>query len=100
MTRRKTSPFAECVRTGNLYVRRDCVMEFLTAMCDGLSLTFFGRSKVAYLELDTAIEWCEKEAKHHSAEKYAKMVAVMRAFKAKADEERRSKVPEVPDVEP
>ncbi len=82
--RGKSTPFATSL-DGRLFVKVKAVMHPLCALCDGLSLTFFGKGKTAYLDIDTAIEWCKKEMTHHSREKYELIIAVME--KAKAQEE-------------
>jgi hypothetical protein len=44
------------------------VMNPLVAMFDGLSITFFGKSKKAYMTLDAAVEWAVKEHKEAPSE--------------------------------
>jgi hypothetical protein len=82
--KKQKTPFAISEETGKLFVRIDAVMTPLVALCDGLTHVFFGRSKVAYMEVDTAIEWCRKEMQHHSKEKYELMIRVMERFKEEA----------------
>jgi hypothetical protein len=82
VSKRRAVLFAEC--EGKLYVKLQAVMSPLCALCDGLPLTFFGKGKTAYLDIDTAIDWCRKEKEHHSKEMYETMIAVME--KAKAQE--------------
>lgn len=57
---RKTSIFV--VSGTTLYVRQEAVMHYLCALIDGLPLTFFGKEKTAWLDIDTAIAWCKKES--------------------------------------
>jgi hypothetical protein len=68
-------------KDGKLFVLLQAVMHPLRALCDGLPVAFFGRSKKAYLDIDTAIAWCEREQKCHSADKYATMIATMQRAK-------------------
>jgi hypothetical protein len=57
------APLIALTDDGRLFVKLDTLMDPMVAMCDGLSLTFFGRGKTAYLNVDDAIAWCEKELK-------------------------------------
>lgn len=63
---------------GPLHVRVEAVMNILTALADSISLTFFGKSKSAYMPVTDAIKWCEEEGRHHNKEKYEKMVRTMK----------------------
>ena len=81
--RKKQSIFATDKDSKKLYVVLKCVMTPLVALIDGLPVTFFGKGKTAYIEVDAAIGWCEKEMAYHSAEKYRKMIEVMKLAKEK-----------------
>ena len=85
---KKKSSFAEA-KDGSLYVAINAIMSPLCALIDGLPVTFFGREKRGYLAIDTAIDWCREEMKHHSREKYEKMIAVMEKAKQQQAESRR-----------
>ncbi len=68
-------------RENRLYVLLEAVMHPMVAMCDGISIVRFGDEKLLYLKIDDAIEWCRKEAKAHSREKYETMISVMEKAK-------------------
>ncbi len=72
----KKSLFAED-KDGRLFVVLSAVMNPLCAMIDGLPITFFGKGKTAYLEIDVAIEWVKNEMQFHSPDKYAKILQVL-----------------------
>lgn len=78
--RKKSTPFATALN-GKLYVKLKAIMHPLCAMCDGLPVTFFGKEKTAYLDINTALEWCKKESEHHDKEKYAEMITIMEKAK-------------------
>ena len=60
---RKQTPYAISKDGGGLFVKVSAVMHPMCALIDGLTLTYFGRGRTAYLTIDQAIEWCENEAK-------------------------------------
>ncbi len=77
----KSKTFFAVNDDGKLFVKLAAVMHPLCAMTDGLSLTFFGKGKTAYLDIDTAIDWCRKEGKAHSADEYRIKIEVMEKAK-------------------
>jgi hypothetical protein len=76
----KRAIFAES--QGKLYVMVRAVMNPMCAMIDGLPHTYFGKDSTAYLDIETAIHWCEQEGRHHSPTKYKQMIEVMQRAKA------------------
>lgn len=80
MAKKPRTMFAES-NDGKLYVKLAAIMHPLCAFADGLPLTFFGKGKTAYLDIDTAIEWCRNEAKCHSADEYRMKIEVMERLK-------------------
>ncbi len=72
---------------GRLFVEAAAIMTPLVAVIDGLPVAFFGKSKKAYLEVDMAIEWCQKEKSFHSADKYATLIAVLERAKKQNEKE-------------
>lgn len=84
---KKPPVFFATNKEGDLFVRLDAVMNPWCAMADGLDLVIFPDNKTLYyLPIDTAISWCQKEAKSHDREKYEMMVSVMeRAKKEQAE---------------
>jgi hypothetical protein len=51
-----------CIGPDNvLTVRLVAVMPWLVALCDGLPVVFWGRSKKPYLKVIDAVAWCKKE---------------------------------------
>jgi hypothetical protein len=54
-------------KDGKFYVEMRAVLSSLSAMIDGLPMTFFGKARdghgKAYMTVDAAIEWCETEVK-------------------------------------
>ena len=78
---KKRTPFV-IDKNDDLYVLVEAVMSPLVVLMDGLSVTFFGKSKRAYIKIDTAIDWCQKESAFHSADKYDEMITVMERVKA------------------
>lgn len=81
--RRQRIVFAEY--EGKLYVLAQAVMNSLIPLIDGLPITFFGKSKKMYLDVDTAINWCREEMKYHSADKYKTMIEVMERAKSQTE---------------
>jgi hypothetical protein len=63
MPRKPKTVFAVDVDRKRLYVRLGVVMNPLVALCDGIPVTFFGKETVAYLDIDVAIAWAEKECR-------------------------------------
>ena len=62
MSGKKKTPFATDKDATALYVKARCSgIHQLVILCDGLTLTFFGREKQAYLLVSDAIAWHEKE---------------------------------------
>lgn len=88
---KKKSVFASS-NDGRLFVKVQAVMSPLCALIDALPITFFGKGKTAYLDIDTAINWCREEMKHHSEEKYEKMIAVMEKAKKQEEEYQRQQL--------
>jgi hypothetical protein len=83
--RAKKKPVVFAEFGGQLYVKVAAVMHPLIPFTDGLSVAQFQGDKNLYLKVEDAIEWCRKESRHHSAEKYRIMVEVMeRALAAEA----------------
>lgn len=80
MSKRKKTPFAED-KDGTRYVEIGVVMAPLVAAIDGIPITFFGKEKTPYMKIDAAIEWCQREKKHHSKEKYEQIIAVLERAK-------------------
>ncbi len=72
---------------GKLFVKLAAVMTPMVALCDALPLVFFGKEKTAYLNIDDAIEWCRKEMRHHSVDKYTVMIDVMEKAKLQNEAE-------------
>ena len=59
MSKQRT-PFAVS-KEGNLYVEVRAIMHPLIPYVDGLTLTFFGKEKKAYLSIEQAIKWVNQE---------------------------------------
>lgn len=83
MAKKKSTPFATD-KNGKLYVECRAVMSPMIPFIDGISVTFFGKGKKVYLDIDTAIDWCRKEMQYHSKAKYETMIAVMERAKKEA----------------
>ena len=66
---------------GSLFVKLSAVMHPFCALFDGLPVTYFGKEKHGYLDVDTAIAWCKKEMEYHDKDKYLLMIAVMEKVK-------------------
>lgn len=95
MARKPKTIFAEC--NGTLYVRLEAVMPFIVALCDGVSMTFFGKKKTdkPYLAIDQAIQWLERETKSYPHDKsLTERLEAAREAKRKFAEENQSRVPE------
>jgi len=73
--KRNQSPYV--INNGKAFVEVGAVITALVVYDEGLPVHFFGKSKKAYLPIDTAIAWCQEEKKHHAAEKYDQMVAAL-----------------------
>jgi stringent starvation protein B len=70
MSRRKKNIRPAITDDGRIYLRmQDTGIHPLVLMCDGVSLTFFGKKKQAYLPLEDVIAWYEREARHEHAPK-------------------------------
>ena len=59
-------------------VRLEAVMHPLTAMCDGISYTLFGKSTKPYMLATEAIKWCEIEGESHDREEYEQKVKTLK----------------------
>lgn len=82
---KKQRPFA-IGKDGRKYVRASAIMHPLCYLVDGLSLVFFGKDRRhAYLTLDDAIAWAEREGEHHDRGKYATIVAALVRFRDTPD---------------
>ena len=66
---------------GNKFVHADAIMSPMVPLIDGLTLVHFKGDKKTYLRLDDAIGWVTEEMKHHSREKYEKVLTVLSRFK-------------------
>ena len=75
MKKRKPTPFAE--HSGKFYVQVQAVMHPFIPFCDGLPITFFGKSKKPYLALDVAIEWLAKELTCYEDVKIQRILTVL-----------------------
>ncbi len=73
MSRKKSTPFA-MDSNDRLFVKLKSLMHPMCALVDGLSITFFGKEKTAYLEIDRAIEWCHNEIKYSSDKKRFELI--------------------------
>lgn len=62
-TGKQSTPFV-VAPDGERLVELRAVMHPLVAVVDGLTLSFFPGDKKAYLRIETAIEWVEKELLH------------------------------------
>jgi hypothetical protein len=80
-TKHKEPALFATAPNGKLYVQLHAIMHPLIAACDGVPVTFFGDEVMPYLDVDTALDWCRKESKHHSEEKFSKMIAAMEKAK-------------------
>ncbi len=65
---------------GKKYIEAKAIMSGLVPFIDGLAVTYFGRSKRMYLDLDVAINWVREEMKYHSRDKYAKILDMLLRF--------------------
>ncbi|MBI5724618.1 MAG: hypothetical protein HZA50_11705 [Planctomycetes bacterium] len=84
MSKKNNQPtFFAISRDGQLFVKLKAVIHPLIILCDGIPVVFFGGGKTAYLKLNTAIEWCKKEAQFgFDVEMYKEMIETMEKFKA------------------
>lgn len=80
MSKKPKTMFAEC--DGKLYVKTIGVMNPMIPMIDGLPIIMFKGDNRTYLSVDVAIDWCRKEAEHHSRKKYETIIAVLEKAKA------------------
>jgi arginine deiminase len=78
--KRRRTPLAKS-DDGSLYVELRAIMTPICALIDGLPLVLFGRGKTAYLAVDVAIEWMEKEKLHHNTAAYELKIEVLKRFK-------------------
>lgn len=63
-TRKPRPIFAVDADRQGIYVRlKSSGISPLVAMIDALPLIFFGKGKTAYLRVETALDWFEKESK-------------------------------------
>lgn len=69
-------------QNGAKYVDSAAIMSPLIPLIDGLSITTFKGDKKHYLKLDDAIKWVEEEMKHHSVDKYQKILTALNRFKS------------------
>ena len=84
MTKKKRTILAE--HEGKLYIEAKYAgMHFLCLLVDGISLTFFGKSDRAYLTIDQAIEWHQKEIKATFGKWDRKVLDALVGIKAKFD---------------
>lgn len=72
--RMKESPLA-LTEDGRLFLRLEYAgFSALIAAIDGLSLTFFDDEKKPYLNVDTVIEWHEKELKYQPKRPHSRQI--------------------------
>jgi hypothetical protein len=84
MTKNKYNPrIVEC--EGRLYLPLNVAgIHWLCCLADGVALSFFGRSKKAWIDLDTAIEWHQRESQLTSRrEKHTVIMENLVAIKEK-----------------
>jgi len=78
--RKPKTPFA-LDDEGRKFVQADAIMHPLVLFTDGLAVTFWKGDRHAYLDLDEAIAWVQREMQSHSREKYEQILAVLVRFK-------------------
>lgn len=75
--------------SGDLFVKVSAIMNPMIPMIDGLDIYFFhDDKKCAYMKVDAAIQWCEKEMQYERGN-YELMIATLK--RAQAQEATKTK---------